>query len=416
MCSLNSTTPDAEVQLKATYPTIDKKIVEGSDEKSETTAAIGQVLQFKVTSKVPDMTGYEKYYFMVTDTMSAGLTYVEDATHNISVKVDGSELEKVDANDTLADEDVGYSAVATVNDDGTTTLEIVFKNAIALKEQAGKNIEITYYARINENAVVGKDPNTNSVILSYPTTPGFDWNGKPENPDVPDEKDPEGVTPESETKTYVTEINLLKVDAKDGTKPLEGATFKITGDSNTTITVWKEVFTEAADGTYYKLTDGSYTEDAPTADNSDLYVDTDVKYKKTESIEEETVNQFIDRELTTGKDGKIDFTGLGAGVYTITEIKAPNGYNLLDKPITVTITFAGGNWSVVSSAKDTVANKDIVSVEADGKISMTVENSTGGLLPSTGGIGTTIFYVVGGILVVGAVILLVTRKRVSDEV
>ena len=111
-------------------------------------------------------------------------------------------------------------------------------------------------------------------------------------------------------------------------------------------------------------------------------------------------------EITTGTTGKFSFVGLDTGTYFLTETAAPAGFNRLEAPITVKITQNTDGTATVSTS-------DIDNVNENAPVK--VENKTGALLPSTGGIGTTVFYVVGGILVVAAVVLLITRKRMNDK-
>ena len=110
--------------------------------------------------------------------------------------------------------------------------------------------------------------------------------------------------------------------------------------------------------------------------------------------------------------GEVTIDGLATGTYYLTETKAPDGYNKLTEPVTVIIT-------AITDAENNTTDNNNVMDKADGNPltdkTLKVANLSGGLLPSTGGIGTTIFYVVGGVLVVGAAILLMTRKRVRDE-
>ena len=126
------------------------------------------------------------------------------------------------------------------------------------------------------------------------------------------------------------------------------------------------------------------------------------------------------RQFTAYVDdnGLLNLAGLPAGTYTISEIKAPNGYNLLTDPITIVIEWAQPSADSTDMKCVWTVKKDgeaLSSEDVNGKAlyKFTVENQKGSLLPSTGGIGTTIFYVIGGILVIGAGILLVTKKRMS---
>jgi len=109
--------------------------------------------------------------------------------------------------------------------------------------------------------------------------------------------------------------------------------------------------------------------------------------------------------------GTTNFNGLNAGAYTITEIEAPDGYNLLDQPIDFTVTWNGDNGFSVNTN-----NQNNLTYDANTKtFNIKIENNAGSVLPHTGGIGTSIFRVTGGILVIGAAVFLVsvivTRRR-----
>lgn len=378
---------DTTVAAKADVPTIDKNFAEGG---SQDNASIGDEIHFKLTSKVPNMDGYDKYFFVVHDTLSTGLTFKA-----------GSVVVKVGTETLTADEDF------TVTSSGQS-LKIVLNDFIQYKtSQPNANIEITYTATLNENAVVGVQPNPNDVYLEYSNNPNVDYEGDNE----PAGDDPVGKTPHDRTYTYVTGLELKKVDP-DG-KALTGAQFKLEGDTLNTVLVYRDTFTEDPDGTYWKLKDGTYTTTAPTEDTGDKYEDTETKYT-CETVKDTVIKEGeeVTATGTVGDDGILRFEGLSAGTYTITELVAPDGYNLLDQPITVSFTWSapsteGGNctWTVTSG------NADVV----NGIITLTIENDKGSTLPETGGIGTTIFYVVGGILVVGAGVLLVAKKRMNAD-
>ena len=127
---------------------------------------------------------------------------------------------------------------------------------------------------------------------------------------------------------------------------------------------------------------------------------------------QEEIDDTAVETTTTLVAGEVTIDGLATGTYYLTETKAPDGYNKLTEPVTVIIT------AITDAENNTTDNYNVMD-KADGNPltdkTLKVANLSGGLLPSTGGIGTTIFYVVGGVLVVGAAILLMTRKRVRDE-
>ena len=403
-CSLTTAKPDAEVNVKADVPSIDKKIVEESGKVEANTANIGDKVSYEITSKVPNMKGYTKYFFVMNDTLSKGLTYNGDMVIKVGEKT-------LDATN-------GYTLTTTNNDDGSTTLEIVFKNFI--QYTTGNAITVTYSATLNQDASL--DPvagNPNKVQLTYSNNPNVDGKGDPQNPDKPGEGAPTGKTPESETKTYVTGIKLTKVDGQNKNQTLTGAKFEIKGKGMKVVLVNKEMYKKSTTGTYYMLKTGEYTETVPVTDknakgyNADQYDDVNQKYEKVTVVTKDTLPTEINATGYVDENGVLTFEGLGEGTYTIKEIVAPNGYNLLKDEITTTITadakLAGCTWTVKDS------NNNALSVDSNHLYELTVENNAGAELPSTGGIGTTVFYVLGGVLVVCAGVLLITKRRMNKH-
>lgn len=397
-CSLTTAKPDAEVNVKADVPSIDKKIVEGIGKVEANTANIGDKVSYEITSKVPNMKGYTQYFFVMNDTLSKGLTYNDDMV----IKVGNTTLTK----------DTGYTVTAVKNDNGTTSIEIVFKNFVGYKDKVGADVIVTYSATLNQDASL--DPvagNPNKVQLTYSNNPNVDGKGDPKNPDKPGEGAPTGKTPESETKTYVTGIKLTKVDGADHNKMLTGAKFKIEGNGVKVVLVNKEVYEETSDGTYYMLKTGTYTETAPIDETASSYDSTTTKYKKVTAVTKDTVNTKVNATGYVDEKGVLTFEGLGEGTYTIKEIVAPNGCNLLKAPIKVEIkanvTFAKCEWTVTADGKPVTADNNLYA--------FLIENKSGAELPSTGGIGTTVFYVLGGLLVVCAGVLLITKRRMNKN-
>lgn len=392
-CSLTTAKPTATVNPKVDAPSIGKKIVKDNGDVDANTANIGDSVNYKITSSVPNMQGYEKYYFVMEDTLSKGLTFNDDLAITIGSK-------------TLV-KDTGYTLTVTKNSDGTTSLEIVFKNFIQYKAQTDVAITVTYSATLNQDATL--DPaagNPNKVKLIYSNNP----NETGEGVDKPNPTDPVGETPESETKTYVTGVKLTKVDANDKSRTLTGAKFEIKGEGTKVILINKTIYEKSENGTYYMLKDGTYTQTAPTGDTADKYDSTTQKYEKVTVVDKTTVPTEINATGYVDANGVLTFEGLGEGKYEITELIAPQGYNLLKDPIELVIsanaTFAGCTWTVTKNGTALIADSEYL-------YAFNVENNSGTELPSTGGIGTTIFYIVGSLLAVGAVILLVTKKRMG---
>ena len=402
-------TDDETVTAKAEVPALDKKI-DGSqdtdpsknDAVTANNAAIGDKVPFQVTSKVPAMDGYEKYYFVVTDTLSPGLSFNQD----VSVKIGDTGLTK----------DTDYTVEVTKWDkEKGQTVTIILKNFKQYKDEKGEKILLTYSATVNENAAIGTGGNKNSAKLIYSNDPNTSDGGEPTNPDKPGANSPVGETPDSDTYTYVTGLELRKINPDK--ESLTGAKFELTGTRLNKVLVHKDVFTEDQDGTYWKLKDGSYTKTSPVTgggegDTSDLYDDPLKKYTRSKTTETVTVTEGVKATGMVDNDGILRFDGLAAGEYTIKELKAPDGYNLLATPVKITI-----NWTapVAPSAECvwTVTGEDggdEAKVE-DGIVKLSIENESGFLLPSTGGAGTTAFYIAGIILILGGSVLFFIRKR-----
>ena len=395
---------------KGEVPSTDKKIVEGNDKVTTNEASIGDEVNYEITGTMPsNIADYKTYYYMFTDTLSKGLTYKENS---IKVTVNGVDVTKY-----------FWKGVGTYDETTGTTIKVGILDIKALSlltnPAVGEitkdtKVVLTYTATLNENAVIAGAGNPNDVKLSYSNDPNNSGNGSttpPENPDEPKPTHPVGETPKKEVVTYTTELTILKTD--EDSKFLPGVEFTLTGNGVNIVLVTEETFTAAADGEYWKLKNGTYTKTAPTVtgddtDNSADYDSVDTKYTKTTSVvakgNGETKTDVVG---TVQADGTVTFKGLGVGEYTITETKTLPGYNTID-PIKFTLTFN-------AETKTFASDNDKVTVGADNTLDTSIVNQKGSLLPSTGGIGTTIFYVVGGILVIGAGILLVTKRRMKAQ-
>ena len=258
-----------------------------------------------------------------------------------------------------------YTGVTGITLDGTTvdasnytvtapaadgdTFDVTFTQAFCDTLTANARIVISYTATLNENAVIAGPGNLNTSKLSY----GDSNNTK--------------YTPDSQTKTYTWDVDVFK--------------YKMDGQTETALA--SAVFTLS------KNSDGSN----PIALVSVVSEGKNL-YRVAKSGETGTVT-----EITTDATGKFTIEGLDSDTYYLTETAAPAGYNKLAGPVTIVI----GKNGVVSGTTENPQGVDVVKVL----------NQSGTELPSTGGMGTTVFYVVGGILVVGAVVLLVARKRMA---
>lgn len=415
-----------EVATKEERPTLDKKIVDddnaiqdgsGNDidiaeNGKSNNMSVGSKVQFELIATIPENAEqYDYYYCIFGDTLSPGLTFTSEG---LTVKYgDG-----VTFNDTLV-ENTGYKLHTGANADGKT-FQVALLNA---KSLAGKTVKVTYWAELNEEAVVGDGGNTNTATLQYSNDPYTNYNGTDDNgdgkPDDPNDPNvPIGETPSQVTTTYTTGIKILKTD---GTNALKGAEFKITGNNVVVTLVSSTTFLENNEGNYYKLKDGTYTTVVPDGNNDDSYESTTVKYKKTIIFEEKGDLQIpTDVQAVVADDGTLYFNGLGEGEYTITEIQPPPGYNKIED-LTVVISWdpdavsPNNMWSATVTSSTGNGTLTYTEEENVGILPLEVVNQAGSELPSTGGMGTTLFYIVGGALVLIAVVLLITKKRMKTE-
>lgn len=333
------------VNLKTEAPSITKKA-------EQDTVSIGQVVKYTVTGSVPDTTGYDKYVYTIHDELSNGLDFVNDAN--------GTAVTDSTVNVTVAFKAAGVSATGTTPT--TATLDTTNNKKMSLDLSAwvranqtnkGKEFTVTYYAKVNKDAVVTEK---NSATLEYGNNPS----------------DTTTTTPsEAKTPTYPLNINKIKAGTTDDR--LAGAKFSLYNSES-----------DATSGTNaIKVTEsnGNYVVD-PTSENT--------VFESVKSID--------------GQNYNLRVNGLAAGTYYLVETEAPAGYNKLTDPIKVEIKKSTNEdvnaWTLFNNDEN-----------VDDKI-IDVENSTGSILPSTGGMGTIAFTVVAALLVLGvAVSFIRDRKR-----
>lgn len=325
----------ASLKLKSVYPSVEKKVDTGNTESS---AQIGQSVKFTLTSKVPDMTDYTTYYFAFKDTMSKGLTFDENS---VTVTIDGTPLTK------NTDFKVTNTAGASATEITIEILDMKTKYA----EKAGKTITVTYSATLNKDAVVGNPGNKNEAKVEYSNDPDSDKHGT---------STPSTTT----TRTYPVKVQKHAFEDTNAGTFLAGAKFAL----STSDTV----------PTFTKAEDGSYSLD--TSDTNVVrLVGSDATYRVAEKNDE---TGFVTYFTTVGTS-VTTINGLKAGTYYLHEIEAPEGYNKLTAPVKVTITETTGADGKVTGVTYKVGEKDQSTNET-----VKVENKTGSMLPSTGGMGT----------------------------
>ena len=361
---------------------------------------------------------------------------------------------------------------------GATKFEVAFENIMAYPVDATIVVTYSANVNMDAITGVNPNTNEIEVHYSSNPSKS-QRPEKEEIPGKPNSKEdhPLGDSPKSITNTYTTKITIQKIDG-DTEEPLEGVEFTLTGKATEARINTKEVFNVAANGTYYLLKDGTYTTTAPkteasleeTTENSGWvedatytgadartvegktlrpyqesdgttvhyiiveantgdYVSTTVKYSK-ETVTTTTAGQQEYDVLMTGTtdaNGLVSFEKLGAGTFTISETGALDGYNkIADIKFTTNVTLPEkvetgtetATWTVSEITPSSFASAFVEDTDESGNLgtfTVTIENNKGTELPSTGGIGTTIFYIVGAVLVLGAGVVMITRRRMDAQ-
>lgn len=359
LVSVDSTNVNANI--KGSLPTVDKKVQVNGNGADTADAKIGDTLTFTLTSTIPDMSAYDTYTFNFKDTLSKGLTY-GDIT---SVTVEGVDAPLV--------KDTDYTVTTTPAAAGNTLLTVGmtdFKN----KQQtnAGKKITVTYTATLNENAVVGGAGNVNSATIQYSNDPSSTGTG---------ESEPDKVR----VFTYGFTVDKYTGDNyNDAATRLAGAEFTLTAKGDTSAIKFVQVNA------------GSATEDAV--------------YRVAKAGETAGTTTTI----TTPANGKVVFQGLKNGEYTLTETKAPAGYNKLASAIGVKVDGKNDGIGTTNATVNITYNNDNNDTTYDQTASngvIPVQNKSGAILPGTGGMGTIAFTVIGVLVIALGVAWTLKRKN-----
>ena len=390
--SLVSITADtATINMKSNYPTVDKKIIQAqsgsgitvgaivngswegnhqleledendpedtiaprgaADGKKAEDFGIGDTITYQLTSKVPDMTGYNSYTFKFSDTLSKGL----DLKEVLSVKV---------GNTTLTAKSTGANTYALAYDEDTRTLTVTLNDFYnSYKNHTGETITVVYTATLNKDAVIGMNPNTNKAVVEYSNDPKSEGTGTSE-PSIVD--------------VHTFNFTIFKYYLKDAAK---------TGLANAEFELYKANGEVAGDKVNIKkVTDGG-------------------EYRVA-TPEEAAVEGFKSDIIVSGTNGKVLVKGLDAGTYYLRETKAPEGYNKLLSDIKIEIkpAYDETTGKLTSYSVDYTYNGTKTTGTAitskDNSPEVAVENKTGAQLPSTGSKGA-LMVTLAGIVLFGA--------------
>lgn len=387
-------TSDIEIKDKTDVPTLEKKVQENKKDATGDTAYgskfndvadynIGDDVPFHLIGSVPDMSQYETYTYKFTDTFDKGF----DAVDTSNVKVYLSNDKKLDLEGESVDTDITsyfsgtngsiqYTPATeaqgeTAGTKATLTVSTKdLKKAATYSKEQPQYVIVSYTAKLNANAKIGLPGNVNEAYLTYSNKP--DQSGQGEN-------QPTGNTPEDKVIVFTYGLDVTKVDSKNTETKLKDAEFKL----------------KNSDGKWATITDGKVTGWADT--------------------------ELQGSVLKSDESGKFKVEGLDDGEYTLKETKAPAGYNLPADGFSVTLTATTAN----NQAGDGTATKALTNLavkvgqtDGTGNVdtglgAITIKNTQGSSLPSTGGMGTVLLYVAGIAVFVlaGATLVMALRRR-----
>lgn len=386
----------AEIAVKSAAPTVDKQVYDNDDKAAtgdnngwgeSADHAINETFQMKLIATIPadeDFAAYKAYKVAFHDTYNKGITF-----ENIdSVTVAGKTVNAGEAN-------TDYQLASNTTN---RTLDITINNIVPAITAASKKlgtdeitVEVIYNVHLNEDAATVNASasglstsydNVNGVYLEYSNNPN--WNGSgtaTPGEDTPGDDESTGKTPKDYVWVFTYESNNNKVD--DTNKPLTGAKFQIkNGD------------------TVIKLVDKGNGE----------YVVADQSLAL--STSEGASPKIVDTMVSTGTDAKFNIKGLDAGTYTLVETAAPQGYKVAaDTVFHISATHSEGKTE--NNVDTELADVTLATGEGN-SLNHTIVDSSSSKLPSTGGMGTTLFVLGGGCMAGLAGIYLISKKRAKD--
>lgn len=355
---------DQKIKVKGSVPTLEKtESIDGEEVLKALSAEIGDVINYKLEGTLPTTyDDYTTYKYAFSDTLSAGLDYVTDSLKVFLVNDDGIEQD-ITSKFTVSAE---VKNISVSIEDLKTIAEVNKDSKIVVK----------YQAKLTKDAVVGDEGNTNKAHLEFSNNPNVEG------------KESTTTTPEEKVKVFTYEFSIKKLNGKTQ-QALEGVGFKL--------------YKQEDGKTLYAQVDGT----------------TNTLMGWTEDIDQAT-------ELSTDAQGHTSVNGLKAGTYYLKETTVLDGYNKMnDVTIEIDEELTGNLENEFTQSLDNLSLKATVvengkekSITSEGNVDTgtveaTVLNYPGSLLPGTGGIGTVIFYVIGGILVFGSALFLVKTKSLN---
>lgn len=386
-------TSDITITDKTDVPTLEKKVQENKKDATDDTAYgskfndvadynIGDDVPFHLIGSVPDMSQYETYTYKFTDTFDKGF----DAVDTSNVKVYLSNDKKLDLEGESVDTDITsyfsdtngsiqYTPATeaqgeTAGTKATLTVSTKdLKKAATYSKEQPQYVIVSYTAKLNANAKIGLPGNVNEAYLTYSNKPDQSGTGDNNTNDTPHDK----------VIVFTYGLDVTKVDSKNTETKLKDAEFKL----------------KNSDGKWATITDGKVTGWADT--------------------------ELQGSVLKSDESGKFKVEGLDDGEYTLKETKAPAGYNLPADGFSVTLTATTANnqaWDGTATKALTNLAVKVGQTDGTGDVTtglgaITIKNTQGSSLPSTGGMGTVLLYVAGIAVFVlaGATLVMALRRR-----
>ncbi len=358
------------VTPKRVVPTVKKTAKDSKDSAvydSVVDCYKGEEVDFKVEVNVPDLSKYTDYYLEIVDTLGNDFSSLT----NVQLRLD----------DAQAGSEITSDNEKCIINSNSNEINIKIENA---KDYSNKKLYLTYSAILNENATTGENAFTdetqkNKVFVKYLNDPNNAW--KPTGDNTINTPTTLSLTTDAVVRAYTYQLTIDKFESDNDEHKLENAKF-VLKDSNGDNAKYVQKIEES-----------------------------EGKYKI-----EWVTNKNQASEFETDSNGAVSIVGLDAGTYWLEETAAPKGYNILTDSIKVTIAPSyTGTPKVLDTLSGTVNDADATTDEPTGNITVVVANNKGAQLPSTGGIGTKIFYILGGTLVIGSGAALVIKKRMSKD-
>ena len=387
----------AEITVKSAAPTVDKQVYDNDDKAAtgdnngwgeSADHAINETFQMKLIATIPadeDFAAYKAYKVAFHDTYNKGITFENIASVTVAGETVNAGEAKTDYQDEVVQSDGEKGKAGTLN----ITINDIVPAITAAGSKLGTDeikVEVIYNVHLNEYAATVNASasglstsydNVNGVYLEYSNNPN--WNGS--GTATPGGDESTGETPKDYVWVFTYESNNNKID--DANKPLTGAKFQIkNGD------------------TVIKLVDKGNGE----------YVVADQSLEV--STSEGASPKIVDTMVSTGTDAKFNIKGLDAGTYTLVETEAPQGYKVAaDTIFHISATHSEGKTE--NNVDTELADVTLATGEGN-SLNHTIVDSSSSKLPSTGGMGTTLFVLGGGCMAGLAGIYLISKKRAKD--